>query len=242
MEVINLFTLDDEIQFWGKQIKKHMKFIHLGLADIPENINLKQEALTLKDSWHEIIYNDTNTQHNKKLSVLDLINVTDKYQIKIRDYIKNNVWLGWLSYSFVDHLIKELIYFKDKVSGKGYNIIDEIIFWSWHHESEISASEKLLDPSEEELSRLSKQYIEDVKILQEDIEEVMRSEDFQLEDLNTEAIRPVLDEYLGQTEDLRHGIISKTVLTNISLDLVNHVIREGKRAIQIFDLLQHKNI
>ena len=59
------------------------------------------------------------------MQVLSLLNITLDYQIKIQDLIKNNVWIGWLSYSFLDHLIMESNYFKDKIENPGYNLKGE---------------------------------------------------------------------------------------------------------------------
>jgi hypothetical protein len=229
-----LFAVENEVLFWGNQIKEHMNFIYLGLADDNQRlINLKQKAVYLKSSWENVLSMYEKKQYTK-VNLTILIDETYNYQIIIQDYIKNNVWIGWLSYSFMEHLINELLYFQKKIEGSGYNLKEEMVFWLWHHESEMAASEKLLDPLEKELSEITKDYIEEIKILQEDL--VKLSGNSSRNKLNDKTIE-ILNEYLLQTNELKDGIVNRNILTNISRDMINHVIREGERAIDIFNLL-----
>lgn len=198
--------------------------------------DLRQESARLHNLWHKMLETNPLTQTNFKQSVMSLLNDTLNYQIKIQDLIKNNVWIGWLSYSFLDHLIMESNYFKNKISNPDYNLRQETEFWLLHHHTEIEASEKLLDPLEMELSEISKIYIDHVRELRIDLDLINENPDFDIKELKN-ATKEVLNEYLTQTYELRDGIITKIILTNISLPLINHVIREGERAILIFAAL-----
>lgn len=245
-----IFTPEEEIHFWSLQIKEHMNFIYLGLADklddekevkeIKEennnlgnkctkkctkkcDKNLKQIALILKDLWH-----DVHQCIVKKCEILKLIDETLNFQLKLQNYIKNGIWIGWLSFSFIDHLNKELLYFKDKLMKHEYILSKELNFWLWHHASEFKTAEKLVDPLEKELCLLMKDYIVKVEILKADLK-------------NTDNInnytKEILDEYLIETNLLKNNIIKADVLTNISIALINHVIREGEHAIAIISKL-----
>jgi hypothetical protein len=218
-----LFDLKDEIQFWGTQIKEHMFFINQGLVD-PD---MRDEAYTLHKKWHQAIHNSIN--------LLPLIEETHEFQLFIQENLTNGNWIGWLSYSFIEHLNKELMYFKDKLVNQQYNLKEEIKFWLYHHESEIAASEKLLDPLEVNLAKESQKYVEHVKALKKDIPKLNKS--YTLKDLTMET-QEILNEYLNKTNTLKEGIENATILTNIPLALINHVIREGERAIFIFNMLQ----
>lgn len=170
-----------------------------------------------------------------KLSILDLIKQTYDYQETILFYIENNIWIGWLSYFFMQHLIKELLYFRDKVNGFGYNIDSETSFWLWHHRSEVEANEKLPDPLEENLSDKVKDFIDQIKELEEDVKRIRKGTNIHRLNKTTQYI---LNEYLNQNMEIKDGILDKTLLSNISLNLINHVIREGERAKIIFRMLK----
>lgn len=204
----NELNVAKEIAFWRLQIEEHMFFIHEGLVDA----GLKQEAARLNQAWHNLV--DAN--------VMPLIAETLKFQLLLINKIKYGPWIGWLSLSFVLHMVKETNYFKAKLLGK-ITKEEEIQFWLWHHHSEVAAAEKLVDPTEEELSLLMKEYIEYVKTLEANATNVTDKE------FNT-----VLEEYLVNNEDLKVEILNHTVATNIPPALINHVLREGYYAIDLF--------
>lgn len=232
-----IFSFEDEFKFWGLQIKEHMLFIYQGLVEDQTKPNtLRQEAAQLHNSWHNMLEINPLTQTNFKQTVIYLLDRTLDYQFKIQDLIKNNVWIGWLSYSFLDHLINESNYFKDKISNPSYNLKREIEFWLLHHQTEIEASEKLIDPLEITLCEIIKIYVDEVKALRIDLDFINERSNLNINELSDET-KDILEEYLIQTDGLKDGIITKSILTNISLPLINHVIREGERAIQIFTLL-----
>jgi len=235
---ITIFSFKDEFNFWGLQIKEHMLFMYQGLVeDLEKPHNLKSKAARLHNLWHNILIPDHASDNEFKIRVLELLQNTIDYQIDVQKLIEDNVWIGWLSFSFVDHLINESLYFKDKIENHKYSLKHEINFWLHHHQTEIEASEKLLDPLEVVLSEISKLYINQVKDLRADLP-ILES-DGNMDELNIET-KVILNEYLNQTQDLRNGIVTKSVLTNVSLPLVNHVIREGERAIQIFQALEQR--
>ena len=237
-----IFTIEDEVNFWGLQVKEHMMFIHQGLIDdevkkiskINMNgnlVNLKDQSMILYYLWDDIL--------NKEIDVDNIIVSIDKtqnYQLIIQNLIKNGTMVSWLSYSFLEHLIMELNYFLNKITNSNYDLKDEIKFWLWHHQSEFSAAEKLLDPSEEDLSITLKQYIEHVKILETDSLLLTKKKQVSLNKLNPYTLE-VLSEYINYTNSLKDGIDTATILSSISPILINHVIREGERAITIFNNL-----
>ncbi len=232
-----IFSFEEELNLWGLQVKEHLLFIYQGLVEDLINPNtLRSEAAQLHNDWHKMLETNLLTTTNPKEQVLQLLEKTLDYQIKIKKLIENNIWVGLLSYSFVGHLISESNYFKKKIINPGYNLKEETDFWLLHHQTEIEASEKLLDPLEIELSEISKLYVDQVKELRADLD--LLGSDLNMDELNDET-QQVLNEYLVQTNSLKDGIERNLILTNISLPLINHVIREGERAIQIFAALAH---
>ncbi len=201
-----------EIAFWRLQIEEHMLFIYQGLVDDLSETNLKQEAVTLHQAWHYVKDDD----------VMVLIELTLTYQKLILN-ISQHAWIGWLSVSFLEHIMKETEYFKKKLMAP-LSMQEEVQFWLWHHESECAAAEKLLDPSEEELSKLIKKFIDQIKNLEKGLAKNKMNKD----------IKCVLNEYINQTTTLEDGILNDTILSNISPILINHVIREGYYALDLF--------
>lgn len=207
--MLRQLNIPKEIAFCKVQIKEHMLFIYQGLVDDL----LKPQAVTLHQVWHKAC----------EENIKDLIEDTLKFQYILLDQLKHGPWIGWLSVSFVNHLIKETEYFKSKLLGE-ITKQDEIKFWLWHHYSECEAAEKLLNPTEEELSFLIKDYVNYVKTLEKCF----------LKNKNCKELQNVLDEYLNQTMILEKGILNYTIYSNISPILINHVIREGYYAIDVF--------
>ena len=123
-------------------------------------------------------------------------------------------------------MITETEYFKIHLTGH-ITREDQIKFWYWHHKTEISATEKLLDPSEEQLSKRINEYIEYIKVLEKDV----------INGDVSETTQHVLDEYLQQTTDLQQGILCHQIKSNISPILINHAIREGYYALALFNQL-----
>lgn len=235
--VINIFSFEEEFALWGLQIKEHMLYMYQGLVeDLVKPNTLRQEAAQLHNDWHKMLGMNLLTITNPKEQVLQLLDKTLEYQIKVRTIIEQGDWIGWLSFSFVNHLVSESNYFKEKVVTPGYNLKRETDFWLLHHQTEIEASEKLLDPLEIELSELSKEYINQVKELRMDLDLLSNGSNLNMDELHNET-KEVLNEYLSQTGMLQDSIKNKLILTNISLSLITHVIREGERAIQIFTAL-----
>lgn len=206
-----------EVAFWRLQIEEHMLFIYQGLVDDLSILKLKEQAVALHQLWHDV-----------DGDVMPLIDETLKFQNLILNKITYGPWIGWLSMSFVNHLIKETEYFKKKLLGEMTHQ-DEVKFWLWHHHSESAAAEKLLDPTEQELSLLLKDYMDYIKVLETDLLKSKKRNG----KISPET-RDVLEEYLDNNTALEKGILNYTIYSNISPILINHVIREGYYAIELF--------
>ncbi len=210
-----LFQIEEEISFWKRQIQEHQFFIYQGLTDYA----LKNEALNLYHSWGII----------KPDELFCLIEKTNQFQSTL---LKTKKWIGWLSFSFIEHLQKELHYFKNKLTHPQYRLEEELKFWLWHHESEMAAAEKLIDPKEEELCDQIKDYILTVQILKDDLPKLQKN----YKNLHYKTTKILID-YINDNNKLEEMMINKTVLVNIPLLLIQHVIREGERALTIMNSL-----
>lgn len=227
-----MFTFDNEVQFWGQRIKEHMEFLYLGLVEEAINknnlpvlvhqgkeYNLRDAAQLYQNLWEVLLAG------KPYLSQVDqLIEETLEYQEEILTVLKSGIWIGWLSYSFLRHITKELLYFQDKINGVEYTLVDEANFWLWHDESEMEAINKLIDPSEVEISREIQSYIQRTQELDQKLSSLTAIEGNILDNL---------EEFNSLNQGLRQGILSKELFSNIAPLLISHIIKEGQRSIQI---------
>jgi len=236
------FTIQNEIAFWGTQIKEHMMLLYLALVDQAieqanlskqtiqgKAYNLREEALFLQNAWTSILGNSNPDVNEVKQLMLTTMN----YHERLTKALESG-WIGWASYSLNNHMMEELRYFWSKVTGAGYKLSDELNFWLWHDADEVAYSDKLIDPLQINLSNQAHEYINRTKQIRYELLQLLETGDF--ENLEGDAL-DVLYEYVGITEGLREGIRNKQILTNIPLAVVNHVIREGERSLEIFEWL-----
>ena len=159
MPHIKPLSIDDEINFWGRQLSDHCLFIYLGLvsdalvAGKLKN-NLKQDALDLHNAWTQALLAP------QQQSIIQLLRKTIQLKEKVLSELDKGPWIGWISYSFVLHILNEARYFLDKVQGIKLTLNDEIKFWLYHHKSELEAEDKLIDPSEKALSKLIQAFVQ----------------------------------------------------------------------------------
>jgi hypothetical protein len=214
--------MTNHFEFWAHQVQEHMLFIKLGLAG-PDAIMLKEEAATLHDLWQQ-------ARQTKMATVSDLIEKTFLFQYLIQDYLKEGVWIGYVSFSLIEHMNAELAYFRDKLMDDTLDMEKEVKFWLEHHCTETEAAEKLVDPLEEEVCEKMNEYILKIDVMKRDIR-AMR------DNVKNMDMEEVLDEYMMLNEEMKEKMEAKEVLTNIAPALINHVIREGEYALAIFDEL-----
>ena len=150
---------------------------------------------------------------NPKL--IKLIENTIRFQTLLADLIRGGIFIGAVYPSLLDHMNDESNYFLSKIKGNGYYLEDEVSFWLDHHKGETAVAGKLLDPKEEKLENIIKDY------------------DKYIEELSTNP--SILDEMKGILNDYEK--IFRGVPGNINIGyplLVQHALREGRRAQEIF--------
>ena len=221
------FTLEEDIEFWGKQVMEHMIFVNTGLVEkeikrqqLP--VRLYSESSEFTEDWRELLTGEPSLNYIS--DVRDLASRTLSYQNEVKEVQLNGSWIGWLSDSFYNHISLEIEYFMDKLDEEPFNIDSELNFWSIERKGDTEATIKLLDPSEknwEERARLAIEKLEDAEQL-----EGSEEQDFLALSLNAFE---KLDKFY---ENLGNGIKKATVKTNIHPMLAAHVKREGERAIK----------
>lgn len=159
------FPVADEIHFWGRQLMEHSLFLFLGL----EKTDLKKEAHKNYKHWEEfmnqyfwdkgiiaspttIMITDQSAYSDSMVSVnptLKLIDQTMNFITGIATILSTSEWIGWIFPSLVDHMIKETIYFRQKLTD---DLLpeNEIKFINDHHSEEMGATAQLIDPALEQ--------------------------------------------------------------------------------------------
>jgi hypothetical protein len=242
MQAPSPFSVQDEIQFWGRQIAEHNLFLYQGLVNgaIQEaklkpiqlgnqSYNLREAGLVFFNTWNQALNQMTPVDQ-----VVSLLQDTLNYQNQVLQTLGQGTWIGWLSYSFVEHIIMEARYFMSKLTGAGYQLPSEMDFWLWHNDTETAASVKLLDPTEVNLANQANQFINQTRQLRAQLLNIQQGGNLAALD---QATVQNLNEFGALGNTLRTGILNHTIKSNITPTLINHIIREGNRATQIFQWL-----
>ena len=147
------------IHMWAPQMAEHALFIHLLLNDV----ELKEEALTIFHKWQAFICNDKMRNLN---DVIPLIQELVRFKKDILARLNRGEWLGAAYPSFVSHILLELLYFADKLSGIKLTADEEVAFWNKINSDHASFASHLLDPTEEELHDKADETSKKIKNLQ----------------------------------------------------------------------------
>lgn len=252
MEVSRLqeFPLVKEklIKFWARQFAEHQIIINAGLAEIkgirgapptqlaegqPLAKKLKDQSAQLATRWLEVHKNNNvNLDQLQKLT-----EQTIEFQEQAMKLAFDGVWVGWLSYTFLEHINGETRYFYAKVfGGEPFTYQTEVPFWLWHNETEIAYSAQLLDAKEETLRHKADNLVHQVQKLEQEIARYRQGTPVTL----LPQIQQSLSEFLSMNRELLEGIRNRKILTNLSVDMVEHVIREALFAALIFRWLAFK--
>ncbi len=209
----------DEINFWGRQMSEHALFLHLGLED-PQ---LKREGLVLHKQFESF-----RKSFNKETMdrVLPLTRKLREYQVRVLQTLNTGKWIGWIFPLFAQHITLELDYFVDKLNDVPYSDQDEIEFWNVINGDHAGFAAHLLDPSEREL------FIQ-ADTLNQRFAAIVPSEKEMFRQISLKAARE-LDEYAIIAQAAMEQNKVRSVIHPV---LLAHVIREGKRSIDILNSL-----
>ncbi len=235
------FTIRNEIQFWGRQIAEHQLFIYSGMVN--NNIirdtntrhlergvlNLRDEAMENHRIWQELSH--SSNPAGKLDEVMDEIKRILDYQEYISETLKKGIFLGWNYPSLIGHMTMETKYFLKKLRGEGYVFESEVRFWLEHHKGETAVAEKQLDPIETGLSKIIRDYDEELEKLQTDLVNTSRR-------LDEDEMSDVLQGYDRIGNSLNWGAENAQLASITPIPVIKHAIREGQRAKQIFEWLR----
>ena len=206
METLN----EKEIESWAPQMGEHALFLHLLLHEP----TLKQRGLDLFNQWQDYVCR----REFHDLQVLsDLIYSLKLYKSEILQRLLAGEWLGAVYPQFVDHILRELIYFENRMNGKYLNYAEEVLFWNTINSEHAGFASHLLDPSEVVLTDKADETSKKIRAqpASADIASIVMAIEAgaNLLEFNKEAYQAVLN---GQLKSVIHPT------------LLRHVIREGE--------------
>lgn len=127
--IIEQIPLEDDIQFWTRQLTEHALFLHLLL----EEPTLKAQALQLHKLWER-----KGTTHR---ALSELI----AFKEHVIGRLRRGEWLGWALLSFVEHILYEARYFQARLSGS-FAANKELSTWLKIVKDHADVGPKLIDP------------------------------------------------------------------------------------------------
>ena len=195
------------VKFWAPQMAEHAMFLHLLLADG----KLKERALEIYKRWKHFIC-DRNMHPVE--DVWPLVKELAHFKRKVLNRLVAGEWLGAAYPTFVEHILRELLYFVDKLAGVKFTAEQEIAFWNTINADHASFAAGLLDPKEQDLREKATTTSKKIKAL--DVRDLVTALEagVELSDFNKQAYQ---------------GIVSNTIKSVIPESLIYHVVREGQQ-------------
>ncbi len=199
-----------EIESWAPQMGEHALFLHLLLHDS----ELKQCGLDLFYEWQNYV---CSRKFDDLQMLSNLLYALKEYKVTILNRLAAGEWLGAVYPQFVDHILRELIYFENKVNGVGLSPAEEVKFWNTINSEHAGFASHLLDPSEvvltDKADSTSKKIraqpaTDDISVIVMAIESGSKLLEFNLESYQ--------------------AILNKQLKSIIHPTLLKHVIREGQ--------------
>lgn len=210
------------VAMWAPQMAEHALFLHLLLNEV----ELKKKALQIFMHWRKFIC-DEGMKNIR--AVLPLIAELKSFKEHVLARLNAGEWLGAVFPTFVDHILRELLYFSDKLAGVQLSGDEEVEFWNTINSEHAAFASSLLDPSEEELHDKADATSKKIKSLPvgADIESIVIALEagVELSEFNKKAYE---------------GIITNTIKSVIPQSLMYHVVREGQYGNSVLSALLGK--
>jgi hypothetical protein len=128
----------NDLEFHSLILMEHCTFLHLGLEASP----LKDEAFQHYQNWKDFI--DSGYQGD----VMVLVQRLKAFKTNILDRLNGGEWLGWLSASFVGHILEELVQFELLLNGRRPTPEIEAVQSLTLMGDHLASAAKMIDPLE----------------------------------------------------------------------------------------------
>ena len=214
--------VEKEIDQWAPQMGEHALFLHLLLHEPL----LKQKALELFHKWQ--LYVCQQGRRNVE-TARRLVDELEEYKTVILDRLLAGEWLGAVYPQFVDHIRRELIYFKNKLNGIKLTPEEEVQFWNTINSEHAGFASHLLDPTEEEL-------VDKADATMKKIRQLPVSNQIAVIVMAIEAGV----ELTAFNIESYNAVISNQIKSIIHPTLLKHVIREGQMGENVLSKLVNR--
>lgn len=238
----NIFPINDEIQFWSKQLMEHQLFLFLGLEDMPD-FNLKSKAYEIYSEWKDFIKNISENIDIKKVN--ELINKTSDFTRTVISELSEGKWIGWIFPSLARHMLEESEYFSRKINGPLFTTMEEIEYINKHNGEELAVTAQLIDPNREQQKVIDivRSYANQTKISSkwsEKDEKILRN--LESTDLASYLMISIRygKEIIQLAQDTGKKIASRELKSIISPILAEHGLREFERFTKTLEIIQSR--
>lgn len=214
-------TPRSEMDFWSRQLSEHALFMNLGLEVEP----YKSNAGKLHTDWEKVRAQLALIPQNDVGGAMTLlaqpVATLRGFKVEVHQRLKNGEWSGWLFPLFIDHTIRELDYFTERVWGGGLpaknTLCDNLQFMAEH----ALFAAHLLDPSEGALIQAAADRAQRLVTLHGACMQAVTQQFVVLSVQATQA----LDTYFTT-----QPVSAKSGTSVIHPVLADHVVREGRQA------------
>lgn len=221
---ISLRSAFDEVTFWSRQMGEHALFLHLGVHDQ----EMKDQGLELYNQWEQYRQKLSYGFSERQLDdVLVMLPVLKEYKVRVWDSTLTG-WNGFIHPGFAEHVILELDHFQNKINGVEYLPEYEADFWNKINSDHASFVTALVDPSEREVVLTFDKEAQKTKHYRDESPDVATYMAISV------AAAAELDAIM---EKANQDVASKRVKSIIHPVLGDHVVREGKRSVEVLSKL-----
>lgn len=207
------------VWMWAPQMGEHALFLHLLLNDG----KLKEKALEAYKKWQHFI---CDKKMEPVRDVWPLVQELAHFKRKVLARLNAGEWLGAAYPTFVEHTLRELLYFVDKLAGVKFTPEQEVKFWNTINSEHAAFAAGLLDPKEEKLQ--DKAIATSKKIKHLPVRDLVTALEAGVE----------LSEFNKAAWD---GIVNNTIKSVIPETLIRHVVREGQHGNEILSRLLNRD-
>ena len=202
-------TPEQLIEDWAPQMVEHALFLYQMLV-VP---SLKNRARENVKSWSNYLCNDQEDNEDLRRNLKSL----KELKLDVIDIVQDPKFVGFGWLSFVDHILRELDYFQNKLNGRIYTPQEELEFWNTIMADHVAFASHLLDPDERAKT------IELIGIAEQTYRLPI--------DGSMASLMMALDSGTKldkANRELYDQVINGEIRSIISPDLLYHVIREGQ--------------
>lgn len=206
----NQIPLQDDVKFWSRQMMEHALFLNLMLEDG----SLKTEARRLQHLWADTI--DCNKDVRFPLQELIL------FKQEVLRLLNEGRWIGWTLPSFVEHILKEAVYFQDRITV-GTSGQDDFNAFTMFVREHALVGPKLVDPKATGFDESAREAANSLMMLQQ-------------------SCGAINDGCLNRANEIIGSVNQWVQTVPSNLNIINpvltaHILRENNRGIQVNNIL-----